>query len=126
MTDLCGIIQTAAFAALSPWGDPDNDDWRDHAADQVRDAVLAALTDELPSTGSGVVDLTQPIVDALIRDSQIGQLTVELHWLRSAVWRIVNDVDDCNHVTTEGGDRFMLTDVEADAVRRALTANEPF
>lgn len=38
-----GLVHTAAHEALSPWADPDNDDWRDAAADQVRDAVLAAL-----------------------------------------------------------------------------------
>jgi hypothetical protein len=36
-------IQTAASSALSPWADPENDDWRDAAADQVADAVLADL-----------------------------------------------------------------------------------
>jgi hypothetical protein len=49
----------------------------------------------------------------------------ELRDLRSAVWRIVNEVDECHCVTTEGGDRFMVTDREAAAVRRALEANEP-
>lgn len=36
-------IRAATFAALSPWADPDNDEWRDAAADQVADAILADL-----------------------------------------------------------------------------------
>ncbi len=32
---------------------------------------------------------------------------------------------DLGYVTTEGGDRFLLTPDEANAVRRALKANEP-
>lgn len=36
-------IQSAAASALSPWADPENDDWLDHAADQVADAVIADM-----------------------------------------------------------------------------------
>lgn len=52
------------------------------------------------------------------------ELEDELRNLRSAVWRMVSEVEDVN-VTTEGGDIIRLLDFEADAVRRALAANEP-
>ena len=45
--DLRERIQAAASSALSPWADPENDDWRDAAADQVADAVLVELADEM-------------------------------------------------------------------------------
>lgn len=45
----------------------------------------------------------------------------ELRALSSAAWRIVNEVDEFSIATTEGGDRTHLTDVEAAALRRALT-----
>lgn len=39
------LLQGAAADALSPFCDPNDDDWRDAAADQVRDAVVVALSD---------------------------------------------------------------------------------
>jgi phytoene dehydrogenase-like protein len=42
--ELVDRIRAAAFEALSPWADSDDTDtWRDQAAEQVADAVLADL-----------------------------------------------------------------------------------
>lgn len=66
------LIQSAAFAALSPWSNDtlDGDAWRDDAADQVRDAVLTALADN----GLSIV-LTADVVGVI---DEIDRLTAKL------------------------------------------------
>lgn len=59
------LIQGAAATALSPFCDPNDDDWRDAAADQIRDAVVVAFSD-------AGLEVVRPICDVAPKTVYMG------------------------------------------------------